>query len=138
LRQGQFSAAPRELFSCGIGTTQKLKITLDSGALHTGAALRGAMQATGMQKGAIAMPRTLNSLSQQAAALLDLPVSACTWPIGDDGWCGEPATHGAYCGQHHQVSRAKNQRDPSPMTIDRWFKHMNAQIESKRRLTAAD
>jgi hypothetical protein len=77
---------------------------------------------------AIAMPQTLNSLSQQAAALFDLPSDACRWPVGDDGWCGEPATHQAYCEQHHHESRATNQRDPSPMTVDRWFKRMNAQI----------
>ena len=81
------------------------------------------------------MPQTLNSLSQQAAALLDLPAGACRWPTDDDGWCGEPATHGSYCEQHHQVSRAKCQYDPSPMTIDRWFKRMNAQITGERRAT---
>lgn len=65
------------------------------------------------------MSQTLNSLSQQAAALLDLPADACRWPIGDDSWCGEPATHKAYCEHHHRESRAHNQRDPSPMTVNR-------------------
>jgi hypothetical protein len=79
------------------------------------------------------MPQTLNNLSQQAVALLDLPADACRWPIGDDGWCGEPATHGAYCEQHRRESRAKNQCDPSPITVDRWFKRMKGQFAGERR-----
>jgi hypothetical protein len=79
------------------------------------------------------MSQTLNSLSQQAAALFDLPADACRWPIGDAGWCGEPATHNAYCEQHHRESRAESQRDPSPKTVDRWFRHMDTRIARGRR-----
>ena len=74
------------------------------------------------------MPQTLNSLSRQAVALFYLPADACRWPIGDEGWCGEPATHKAYCEHHHRESRAQNQRDLSPMTVDRWLMQMNSRI----------
>jgi hypothetical protein len=67
-------------------------------------------------------------MPQQAAALFDLPADAGRWPRGDDGWCGEPAIHNAYCEQHHRDSRAKNQRDPSPLTINRWLLQMNTRM----------
>ena len=77
----------------------------------------------------------MSSLSPQAAALLDLPVNACRWPIGDHGWCGEPATHNAYCGNHYRDSRAKDQRGPSQQTVNRWLTDIN--IRSKRGRQAA-
>jgi hypothetical protein len=74
------------------------------------------------------MPQVKNTLSQQAAALLDLPSDACRWPIEDATWCGERATHGAYCDKHRQASRAGNQRGPAPGTIDKWLRQMNAKM----------
>src|SRR3954453_3144877 len=88
-----------------------------------------------VRKGAIAMPPVINNLSPQAAALFDLPASACHWPI-DDSWCGQPAMGGcSYCPQHHQESRAKVQRDPSPVTVERWLRQIGAQIEREQRAT---
>ena len=86
-------------------------------------------------KGAIAMLPVMNNLSPQAAALFDLPANACAWPI-DDKWCGRPAMGGcSYCAQHHQESRAKVQRDPSPLTVKRWLRQIGAQIEREQRPT---
>ena len=64
------------------------------------------------------MPQAMN-ISPQAAALLDLLPDACHWPIGDTTWCGEQATHGAYCHEHHQASRAAVQRNYSPWMISK-------------------
>src|SRR4051794_691793 len=81
------------------------------------------------------MSQVINGLSPEAAALFDLPPDACHWPV-NDGWCGQPAMAGrSYCIRHHQESRAKVQRDPSPVTVDRWLRQIGAQIEREQKPT---
>jgi hypothetical protein len=44
------------------------------------------------------------ALSPAARALLNHPLDAGRWPLGE-AWCSRRATHGAYCRQHREAAR---------------------------------